>query len=58
MGAEFGEGAEEVGKTSRVGRIDVPAVSQPHVSPRFRLTYWHSHIGNKVPVYSSRVPGQ
>ena len=25
--------------------------SPTHSFPRFGLTYWHSHIGNKVPDY-------
>ena len=56
MGAEFGEGAEEVGKTSGVSGFDAPAASPPHVFLRFSLTYWHSHVGNKVPVCGSTVP--
>ena len=55
MGGEFGKGAEKVGKTSGVSGFDTPASFPPHLLPRFNLTYWHSHIGNKVPVWGSGV---
>lgn len=48
MGAKFRKGIEKVGKTSGVSGFDVPATALPHLPPRFKLAYWHSHIGNKV----------
>ena len=51
MGAEFGEGAEEVGETSGVSGFNI-LTTLFHLTPplRFSLAYWHSHVGNKVPV--------
>ena len=55
MGGELGKGVEEAGKTSGVSGVDVRAAAPSYLLPRFGLTYWHSNIGNKVPVCGSKV---